>query len=34
VHQGACNIKGAEATQEFAFMLLEDFLHSQSKAIA
>ncbi len=33
VHQGACNIKGAEAKQEFAFMLLEDFC-SQSKAIA
>jgi hypothetical protein len=29
VHQGACNIKGAEAKQDFAFMLLEDFAQSK-----
>ncbi len=33
VHQGACNIKGAEAKQEFAFMLLEDFCTDKAKLL-
>lgn len=33
VHQCACKIKGAEAKQDFAFMLLEDFCTVKAKLL-